>query len=158
MNRFYLVVALFFLCLNLEGQRLYPRIGITASVDTYLPPDYDVKPKVGFTVGVGYNHALSETFSVQAELDYVRKSFESTFSKSSTFQDGDDIYELQVKGSNQYAISYLELPLFLKARIVHHDFFVLGGFSIGIGLGGSHKYSRHQTSNYFGPIHEEGSG
>ncbi len=158
MNRLYLVVALFFLCLTLEAQTLYPRIGITASVNTYRPPDYDVKPKVGFTVGVGYNHALSETFSVQAELDYVQKSFESTFSKSATFQDGDDIYELQVKGSNQYAISYLELPLFLKARIVHHDFFVLGGFSIGMGLGGSHKYSRDQTSSYFGPIHEEGSG
>jgi hypothetical protein len=158
MNRLYLVVALFFFSLTLEAQTFYPRIGITASVNTYRPPDYDVKPKVGFTVGVGYNLALSDLISMQAELDYVQKSFESTFSNSSSIQDGDDIYELHVKGSDQYAISYLELPLFLKARILHDNFFVLGGFSIGMGLGGSHKYSHDQNASYFGSLHEEGSG
>ena len=157
MNRLYLFVAFLLFCLTNEAQTLYPRVGITASVNTYRPPDYDVMPRVGFTVGVGYNLALSEVFSVQAELDYVQKSFESTFSSSSTIQDGDDIYELHVKGSDQYAISYLELPLFLKARILHDDFFVLVGFSIGMGLGGSYKYNHDKTSSYFDPLHEEGS-
>lgn len=158
MKCFYVLVALSLTCLSTKAQTLYPRIGITASVNTYRPPDYEVKSKVGFTVGVGYNLALSEMFSVQAELDYVQKSFESTFSSSSTIQDGDDIYELHVKGSDQYAISYLELPLFLKARILHDDFFVLAGFSIGMGLGGSYKYNHDKTSSYFDPLHEEGSG
>ena len=157
MNRLYLFGALFFFCLTSEAQTLYPRIGITASVNTYRPPDYDIKPKIGFTVGIGYNLTLSKLFSVQAELDYVQKSFESTFSNSSTIQYGEEIYALHVKGSDQYSISYLELPLFLKARILHDNFFVLGGISIGMGLGGSHKYNYDKTSSYFDPLHEEGS-
>ena len=126
----------------------YPRIGITASVNTYRPPNYDVKPKVGFTIGVGYTLALSELFSLQAELDYVQKSFESNYSNTTTVQYGEDLYALHETGSDQYAISYLELPILIKARILHDDFFVLGGFSVGMGLGGSLEYTYDATSSY----------
>jgi hypothetical protein len=153
-----LVLTLSLLCLIANAQTLYPRIGITASVNTYRPQNYDMTPKAGFILGLGYNLALSEVISVQAELDFVQKSFETDYSNTTTIQYGEDLYALHEKGSGQYAISYLELPLLVKARVLHDNFFVLGGFSIGMGLGGSHKFTYESTSSYLDPVYEEGSG
>jgi hypothetical protein len=158
MKHLYLVLTLGLACFMTHAQTLYPRIGITASVNTYRPPNYDVKPKLGFLVGVGYNIELSDLISLQAELDYVQKSFESNYSNTTTIQYGEDLYALHEKGSAQYAISYLELPILIKARILHDDFFVLGGFSVGMGLGGSQQYTYDATSSYLDPLHNEGSG
>ena len=158
MKHLYLVFALAFAYLITDAQTLYPRIGITASANTYRPANYDIKPKVGFMLGIGYNLTLSELISVQAELDYVQKSFESNYSNTTTIQYGEDLYALHETGSDQYAISYLELPILIKARILHDDFFVLGGFSIGMGLGGSLEYTYDATSSYLDPLHKEGSG
>ena len=153
-----LVLTLTFTYLSTVAQTLYPRIGITAAVNTYSPSNYDIKPKVGFMLGIGYNLTLSELISVQAELDYVQKSFESNYSNTTTIQYGDDLYTFHETGSDQYAISYLELPILIKARILHDDLFVLGGFSVGIGLGGSLEYVYDATSSYLDPLHKEGSG
>ncbi len=158
MKHLYLVFTLFFACLITDAQTLYPRIGITASVNTYRPPNYDMKPKSDSCWALAIISALSEIISVQAELDYVQKSFESNYSNTTTVQYGEDLYALHETGSDQYAISYLELPILIKARIFHDDFFVLGGFSIGMGLGGSLKYTYDATSSYLDPLHEEGSG
>jgi len=72
MKHLYLVFTLAFACLITDAQTLYPRIGITASANTYHPSNYNIKPKVDFMLGIGYNLTLSELISVQAELDYVQ--------------------------------------------------------------------------------------
>ena len=163
-----LALALSFVYLLSEAQTFYPRIGLTASVNSYrstrtpfpATPSYDMKPRVGFTLGVGYGLKLSEVISVQAELNFIQKSFESNYSGSISIHYGDgEVSEFSGKGSDQYAISYLEMPLLVRARVFHDNLFVLGGFSIGMGLGGSHKYTYDRT--YYSnvpPRHEEGSG
>ena len=153
----YIYVFLTLICLNSTAQTLYPRIGITASVNTYAEPNHDIKPKIGFTFGVGYNKTLSKTISLQAELNYIQKSFESDYLHTTTVQYGEELYALHEKRSDQYNISYLELPLLIKARVLHDDFFVLGGFSIGMGLGGTHKYEYDRTSSYLDPLQEGAS-
>jgi hypothetical protein len=158
MKYLYIVVTLVLTCILSHAQTLYPRLGITASINTYGAPNEDIEPRIGFTAGLGYNLTLSNPISLQAELNYVQKSFKSLSSSTTSIQYGDDIYILQEKISDQYTFSYLELPLLLKARLFHDDFFVLGGLSIAMGLGGSHKYTYESTSSYLDPVYEEGSG
>ena len=154
----YFVFTLAFAYLVTDAQTLYPRIGITASANTLRPSNSEIKPKIGFMLGVGYNRTLSGLISVQAELNYVQKSFESNYSNTTTIQYGEEVYTLHETASDQYVISYLELPLLIKVRILHDDFFALGGFSVGLGLGGSIEDTYDATSSYLDPIHTEGSG
>jgi hypothetical protein len=158
MKRSCLVVAFFFFILSTEAQTLYPRIGITASVNTYQEANTDIEPRIGFTAGLGYNLPLSKLFSVQAELNYVQKSLEAGYDNTTMIQYGDDIYALHEKGTERYAFSYLELPVLVKVRILHDNIFALGGFSIGLGMGGSYKYTYESTSSYLDPVYEGGSG
>ena len=158
MKYLYFVVALKLTCILSHAQTLYPRLGITASINTYGESNQDMEPRIGFTAGLGYNLTLSNTISLQAELNYVQKSFKSLSSSTTSIQYGDDIYVLQENISHQYTFSYLELPLLLKARLLHDNLFILGGLSVGMGLGGSHKYTYESTSSYLDPVYEEGSG
>ncbi|HYI78646.1 MAG TPA: outer membrane beta-barrel protein [Chryseolinea sp.] len=158
MKSLFFVVTLTLTCLVSHAQTLYPRLGITASINTYGEPSQEMEPRIGFTAGLGYNLSVSNSISLQAELNYIQKSFKSQSSSSTSIQYGDDIYVLQEKESDQYTFSYLELPLLLKARLLHDNVFVLGGLSIGMGLGGSHKYTYESTSSYLDPVYEEGSG
>ena len=101
---------------------------------------------------------LSRKFSVQSEINYVQRSFEYRYATTTMIQYGDDLYELHEKGSDRYTISYLELPLLLKAQLIPDKFFVLGGVAPGMGLGGTHKYTYESTSSYLDPVSESGSG
>jgi hypothetical protein len=158
MKCLFFAVTLTLTCIVSNAQTLYPRLGITASINTYGAPNEDMEPRIGFTAGLGYNLIVSNSISLQAELNYIQKSFKLLSSSSTSIQYGDDIYVLQEKESDQYTFSYLELPLLLKARLLHDNVFVLGGVSIGMGLGGSHKYTYESTSSYLDPVYEEGSG
>lgn len=158
MKNIYFILGLLLICLNSQAQELYPRIGLTASVNTNRPPYYDIHPRIGFTVGAGYNHPLTNVVSLQMELNYIQKAFKSDYEESTSVQYGEDVYEVHEIRTNRYAISYLEIPLLLKVRLLHDDVFVMGGPSLAMGLGGSHSYELHRTSSYLDPLHEEGTG
>ncbi|WP_276373510.1 porin family protein [Chryseolinea sp. H1M3-3] len=153
-----LTIILALSCLVTRSQILYPRIGATASVNTYNPTPYDIKPRVGFLIGVGYQLKLTNTVSARAELNYVRNAYEAKYAVDIYIPDGMDTYELHESASNRYNVSYLEVPVLLKIKLLHKDFFVTGGPSVALGLGGSHRYNFSRTSSYLDPIQEAGSG
>ncbi len=158
MKVFYVTIILVLSCLIARSQIFYPRIGLTAAVNTYNPSPYDIKPRIGFLIGVGYQVKLTNTVSARAELNYVRNAHEAKYSEDIYIPDGMDTYEVHEKASNRYNVSYLEVPVLLKIKLLHKDFFVTGGPSIALGLGGSHKYDFSRTSSYLDPIQEAGSG
>lgn len=139
-----------------SGQTIYPKLGITGSVNTYNATNHEVDPKIGFLFGVAYDVTLSKAVSMQIEVDYVQKAFQSSHEETTLLQLGEDIYSIREEWKHQYFISYIELPLLLK--VTHDNFFILAGPGAGIGLGGSHKYDLQKTSSYVGVSHESGKG
>lgn len=158
MKNFCLALFFFVTCLASHAQFLYPRVGLTASINTNRPPYTEIKGKIGYTVGVGYSLTLSKIASLQAELNYVLKPFEFDYEESTSLQIGEDVYDVHEKRIDKYAISYFEIPVLLKVSILHPDLFVMGGPSVSMGLGGSRKYIRDRESSYLGTLHEEGTG
>jgi len=158
MKNFYLKLFFVMMCLSSQAQFLYPRAGLTASVNTNRPPYTEINAKVGYTIGVGYNLPLTKVASLQAELNYVRKTFGSDYEENTSLQIGEDVYNVHEKRTDKYSISYLEIPLLLKVSIFHPDFFVMGGPSVSMGLGGSRKYILDRESSYLGSLHEKGTG
>ena len=55
--------TLAFMYLVADAQTLYPRIGITASANTFRPSNSDIKSKIGFMLGIGYNRMFSNFVS-----------------------------------------------------------------------------------------------
>jgi hypothetical protein len=139
-----------------SGQTIYPKLGITGSVNTYSARNDEVDQKISFLLGVAYDVTLLKTVSMQIEVDYVQKAFQSSHEETTSLQVGEDIYSIREEWKHQYFISYIELPLLLK--VTHDNFFILAGPAPGIGLGGSHKYDLHTTSSYVGASHESGKG
>ena len=141
-----------------NSQTIYPRLGITASTNTYLDETRDVDPKIGFLLGVGYDVSLTKTVSFQLEIDYIQKAFQSRHAETTSLQVEEDVYSIKQEWKHQYFISYLGLPLLVKVKVLHDNFFISGGATPGIGLGGSHKYNLRETSSYVGESYETGKG
>lgn len=158
MKAFYILVVLLLVLTSGHSQTIYPRLGVTASANTYLDETRDVDPKIGFLLGIGYDVSLTKGVSLQLEIDYIQKAFQSRYAETTSLQVGEDIYSIKQKWKHQYFVSYLELPLLVKVKVLHNNLFILGGAVPGIGLGGSHKYNLHETSSYVGQSHESGKG
>lgn len=158
MKPFYSILILLIVVVGGQCQTLYPKIGVTASINTYQPQYYDAEPGLGFTAGLGYNYPLSKSASLQAEVNYIQKTFRTNYDENTSVQYGEDIYSVHEIRKDRYAVSYLALPVLLKVSIIHPDFFILGGPTLAMGLGGKHKYELHRTSSYLDPLNEEGTG
>ena len=158
MKVLYVLIVLQLVFISGYSQTIYPRLGVTVSTNTYHDETRDVDPKIGFLLGVGYDVSLTKAVSLQLEIDYIQKAFQSRHTESTSLQVGEDIYSIKQDWKHQYFMSYLGLPLLVKIKVLHDNIFISGGATPGIGLGGSHKYDLHETSSYVGESHESGKG
>jgi hypothetical protein len=92
-----------------------------------------MKPKIGLTFGVAYNHEISNIISLQPELSFIQKGFRQKYRET---QNG-ATFDIDGK----FAINYLELPILVKASFGESKvkFYVNAGPSIGLGLGGKYE-------------------
>lgn len=158
MRRFFLTIgtALFFIASY--AQQLYPRIGVTATMNSYNLAGYDMTPRIGLTVGAGYSIPLTKSLTLQPELNFVQKSFKTEYTQDVLVPAGNEFFEFHEEVRQRYNFSYLELPVLLKIQLFHKDFFVAGGPSVAVGLGGSYQYELERTSAYLGLEHQKTRG
>jgi hypothetical protein len=128
------------------AQTLIPKAGVTLPKIEY-EENVGAKSKIGFTLGVGYNIAINDLFSIQPELSFVQKG---TKSKSSYTYRGDVSSYTQTLEGN-LTINYLELPVLAKVTFGSGTkFFLNAGPSIGFGLGGKATYEIIYSETYMG--------
>jgi hypothetical protein len=116
------------------AQQVIPRIGLTLSktaAENEVGIEQKIKP--GFTLGAGVEFKITPAFSIQPELNFIRKGFRITFDES------DQGVSLAV--DNRTTLNYLEIPLLFKVYFGNSatKYFILGGVSAGYGLGGKTK-------------------
>lgn len=117
---------------------LIPRLGLTLS-NTSAEEQAGTSKKMtaGFSLGVGFEFNLNPSLSIQPELNYVQKGFGAEFSEASTDPD----FPFTVSVDTRTRIDYLELPVLLKyyPNPETRSVYLLGGPSLGLGLGGKNK-------------------
>lgn len=124
-----------------SAQKLVPRAGLTIASNSFELEgeygDYDTKSITGFTVGLGYNIAISPVFSIQPELNFIQKGSQQEVS----FQMSEGEFTFDVQSKVKSTINYLEVPVLARAEFGSKNarFFVQGGPSIAYGLGGKTK-------------------
>jgi hypothetical protein len=138
MKRFIVLVAVLVTTGNLFAQTIVPHIGFTLSGSSYKPVDFaekhNQKPVVGFMIGVGYDRFINDRFSIQPEFNFVQKGH---ISEDVAYPDG---YEYILK--SEYRYNYLEIPVLAKMKFGGvTKFYITAGPSVGIGLGGKHKFN-----------------
>ena len=112
---------------------IIPKIGITLSKVVVGDDDEQdaMKSKPGVSLGAAFNVEVNEMLSVQPEVQFVQKGFrlDESFSASG--------YSEKIEG--KVSINYLEIPVLLKTSFGNENFkfFLNGGPSLGIGLGGN---------------------
>lgn len=134
MKKTILIGTITCVALSVSAQRFIPRIGASlykASVHSKYPEYDEVLPTVGFTAGVGYEISLTDKISLQPEINFIQKGFNY---KHEHYDQGEDAYEL-----NKFTltVTYLEVPLLIKVQL--NKFYLVGGPSIGFGIGGKLK-------------------
>ncbi|MBL7859267.1 MAG: PorT family protein [Cyclobacteriaceae bacterium] len=130
---------------------IIPRIGATSStISTQY--DEDIKAKTGFTLGVGVNYLVNQTFSVQAELNFIQKGYlEESSSSRSDFLDNFEQtpYTTTETSKGKQTLNYFEIPVLAKVIFGNKTkFFLNAGPSIGIGLGGKYTSESKSTIVY----------
>lgn len=134
MKHILFAIGLAYACLPSYAQQVVPRIGLTLS-KTAAENEAGIEQKIkpGFTLGAGVEFKISSAFSIQPELNFIQKGFRITFDES------DQGISLSV--DNRTAINYLEIPLLFKVYFGNSTtkYFLLGGVSVGYGLGGKTK-------------------
>ena len=121
---------------TLSAQTLIPKAGLTLSkvaIDTEDDEDADVSMNPGFTLGVAYAFNITESFSLQPELLFIQKGFRVKESYSSDGESFDD--------DSKNTFNYFELPVLAKYSFGSGStkFFLVGGPSLGVGIGGKYK-------------------
>lgn len=104
------------------------KAGMSVSSMTQL----DGGPKVGYTVGIGVDHAFNKTWSLQSGINFTGKGTRETDS------------ERGEKEKFQVFSHYVELPILaaLKFRVAEQVRMVVNaGPYLAVGLGGKQKYS-----------------
>lgn len=141
-NKFYFRcwVLWVLICLPIiaTSQTIIPRVGLTMSRtsresnDTNLH-DNEIKFRQGFIIGLGYETVISNLLSVQSEISYIQKGqkTEQVSKTSITYSD-----------SRNYLLSYLEVPILLKATVGQGrmKFCPLIGLTISYGISGRANY------------------
>jgi hypothetical protein len=139
MKKTVLAILLFTCATFAYAQSIVPRVGLTLStvtMDSEDDEDLDIKSKLGFTIGAGFNIPVNDMFSVQPELNFIQKGFK--IDESYTEEFNGESYSEDFK----YLVTtnYIELPVFAKFTFgTDTKFFIIAGPSIGFGLGGKAK-------------------
>jgi hypothetical protein len=95
---------------------------------------FDRKP--GFTLGIMVDKSLGKTFFFQPSINFVQKGYRETLVD-------DDRYKV--------TLNYLELPMnFVYSPNKESGFFIGGGPSLGLGLGGKFKTGGYEHDMVFG--------
>jgi hypothetical protein len=136
MKKHFCFLSLVLICHAVTGQNFLVRGGLTlGSNNQDMEGMGEMKPAVGFTIGMGYEVPLNNTFSLQPELNFVQKSFKFT---------GEAVLGgFEISAKETYNIHYLEIPVLLKATLQTGETKVYFNFgpSLGIGIGGKHKFN-----------------
>jgi opacity protein-like surface antigen len=142
MKKISLLFMSFIIVMTTHAQILIPKAGITLS-KIQAEVSQGMKSKLGFTIGLAYNHPINEILSLQPELSFVQKGYLQDYSQN------EDGFSIDSKG--KFTVSYLEIPLLAKASFdVGSDIkiYMNAGPAIGIGLGG--KYEADYTFSFMG--------
>jgi hypothetical protein len=130
-----------------SAQTIVPRLGVTLStVKADSDEDSEIKSTIGFTIGAGFNIPVSEMFSVQPELNFIKKGFKVEESYSEDL----DGYAYSEESNIETTLNYIELPVLAKFSFgTDTKFFFVAGPSLGFGLGGKAKmdYKYSETIN-----------
>jgi hypothetical protein len=138
-------IPLLFLSLSIlmtaQAQILIPKVGVSYS-KVKVEISQGMKPNIGLTFGVAYNHQITEMFSLQPELNFIQKGFRQEVHEN---QDG-----TTMDGKGKFNVNYLELPILAKVLFGEGNvkFYLNAGPSLGIGLGG--KYKADYTVSFLG--------
>src|SRR5688500_11047196 len=94
------VIAMLFSAVSATAisQTIIPKAGISiATLSAYESEDTEdigtTKSKVGLTIGVGFNLPVSDVFSVQPEISYIRKGAKAVADMQMGF--GDESYSVE---------------------------------------------------------------
>jgi hypothetical protein len=124
------VVVIMLLILKAQSQiTITPKAGLVMSSMKFDDADIqeEIKAKPGFTIGVGISKSLSgEMLNIQAELNFIKKGL--TASPDEGLAGYDEEWLISP--------SYLEVPVMLRYAFGGGPFFIEGGLSMGILLGG----------------------
>jgi hypothetical protein len=137
---------------TVEGQVIYPRVGLTGANNSMRSTNSEVSAATAFVAGAGYGHYLTPDFSIQFEVNYVQKAFVEKSSAVFSQTIDTDTYFVEEHNVHHYRISYLEIPVLLKYSLIPKKFFLLAGPSVAYGLGGSTRWEYSRTSSYFDPV------
>lgn len=133
-------------------------------------PGQRTKVKTGFTIGAAVNIALSERFSLQPELSYVRKGTQTHYSTNTQETVAGVERVDRTWGEGKVTLEYLELPVLARYNFPAQGkiakFFVVAGPVVSMGLGGQVRsdagylyYTRVIDTNLGnGPIQSHGEG
>lgn len=136
-----------------QDKNLSIKVGLSLSTITETSdfPGADVKSLTGFTFGFAYQFPVNDQFYIQPELNFVRKGAKLDL----------DIVEDQtsIDGTINLGIDYLEVPVLAKMYFgqTSTKFYLIGGPSVGYGIGGNAKYNLTITDPNFGTISDSGS-
>ena len=146
MKKLTLAILSLVVATSAHAQLFIPKAGISLS-KVELDVSQGMKSKIGFTLGIAYNHEVNEIFSVQPELYFIQKGFRQDFHQS---ENG-----LSIDADGKFAINYLELPILAKASFGEGDvkFFLNGGPYLAFGLGG--KFKTDYTISFLGDSESE---
>ena len=136
-----LILLLSFLgIISISFAQFIPKVGMTVSDITYAYSNITLEPNFGFLFGVAYNKALGKNrFSVQPELLFVQKG-----AKNKYYTDIDNNFKIE------YRINYLEIPILFKYSIGKAKrFYLTGGPSLGIVIGGHTEFKGTNNGEYF---------
>ena len=131
-TRFILPTAVIILLLTSKAQSqitITPKAGLVMSSMKFDDADIqeEIKAKPGFTIGVGISKPLSgEMLSIHAELNFIKKGLTASADEGLAGYDEEWLI----------SPSYLEVPVMLHYAFGGGPFFIEGGLSLGILLGG----------------------
>jgi hypothetical protein len=122
-------VLMLLVCIYSSGQTLIPKAGVSFSTITGERAA-EIEKQAGFTLGLAVNFALSHRLSMQPELNFIQKGFVYRYrveNGPATRRDKANVH-----------INYIEMPVLIKFAFGDKNrFFINGGPSLGIGMGGA---------------------
>jgi hypothetical protein len=153
-----LIVLFSAISISGSAQTFFPKAGVTFSQIGYsdlsgnkhLYNQFQAKPRIGFTVGIGFNIPINEHYSVQPELSFVQKGTIAGV-EGGPSRGGDYKTVVSWEHTVNIKINYLELPFLFKYSVGDkRKFFVIAGPSLSLGLGGT-------ISDSYRTIYEDGT-
>lgn len=111
-----------------QAQTFIPKAGVSFSNVAFQNTQAGQKATTGFLVGAGFNFPMDTDgfFSIQPELLYIQKGYQSQWSTSSKTTDAN------------IHLNYLEIPILAKLSFGSESLkgYINAGPSIGFGMGG----------------------